>query len=220
MANKKEAVEKKNVKEKDSEVKQAEQPKMEEVMIEENEEIEPIESEKVNTANEEIAVTKEELVSIQEIKKTMKNKQNLPKEEIEKVNKYLFQNILVAICIIIYFIFLNLGQMNIQPDVYVTDLKVFGMCILLLAIALIEKAYKKDDGRIALYGVELIVLSIVTIALIYVDLMLSTRYVYIVTSISYVFAIYYLVKSIVIYFRKRKKYFVDNMKEIINNKEE
>lgn len=163
---------------------------------------------------------KEDFISIQEIKKTIKKKQKLPKEEIGKINKRVFQNILVAACIIIYFIFLNLGQMNIQGEVYITDLKVFSMCILLLAIALIEKAYKKDDGEIAVYGIEMIVLSLVTVALIYVNLMLSTRYVFIVTSISYIFAIYYLIKSIVIYFRKRKKYFVDNMKEIIHNKDE
>lgn len=163
---------------------------------------------------------KEDFISIQEIKKTIKKKQKLPKEEIGKINKRVFQNIFVAACIIIYFIFLNLGQMNIQGEVYVTDLKVFSMCILLLAIALIEKAYKKDDGEIAVYGIEMIVLSLVTVALIYVNLMLSTRYVFIATSISYIFAIYYLIKSIVIYFRKRKKYFVDNMKEIIHNKDE
>lgn len=162
----------------------------------------------------------EKMVSIQEIKQTIKKKQKLPKEEIEKINKCIFQNIMVALCIIIYFIFLNLGHINIQGEVYVTDLKVFSMCILLLAIALIEKAYKNDDGKIAIYGVEMIVLSLVTVALIYVNLMLSTRYAYIVTSISYIFAIYYLIKSIVIYIRKRKKYFVDGMKEIINNKDE
>lgn len=175
----------------------------------------------VEKEQEEKAVTpKEEMVSIKEIKNTIKKKQNLPKEEIEKINKYLFQNILVALCIIIYFIFLNLGKLNIQTEVYVTDLKVFSMCILLLAIALIEKAYKKDDGKIAIYGIEMIVLSLITVALIYVNLMLSTRYVYVVTSISYIFAIYYLVKSIISYIRGRKKYFVDDMKEIIKNKDE
>ena len=164
--------------------------------------------------------TKEELISIQEIKETIKKKQELPKEEIGKINKQLFRNILVALCIIIYFIFLNLGQVNIQSEVYVTDLKVFSMCILLFAIALIENAYKKDNGEIAIYGIEMIVLSLVTVALIYINLMLSTRYLFIVTSISYIFAIYYLIKSIVIYLKKRKEYFVDNMKDMIHNKDE
>ena len=159
-------------------------------------------------------------ISLKEIKKTMKEKQSLPKEESNKINRYLFQNIMVAIAIIVYFIFLNLGKQNIQLNVYVTDLKVFGMCILLLAIMLLEKAYKDDSGRLAVFGIEMIVLSLTTISLIYVGLMLSSRYSVILTSISYIFAIYYLIKSVVIYLKKRKKYFVDGMKEIIKDKEE
>lgn len=161
----------------------------------------------------------EESVSIQEIGETIKEKKSLPKEEIEKINKYLFQNILVAICTILYFIFLNLGQMNIQAEVYITDLKVFSICVLFLAIALIEKAYKQDDGRIAIYGIEMIVLSLITVALIFVNLMLQERYVYIVTSISYIFAIYYLIKSVIIYLKKRKQYFVEDIKEMIQEEE-
>ena len=159
-------------------------------------------------------------ISLKEIKKTMKEKQSLPKEESNKINRYLFQNIMVAIAIIVYFIFLNLGKQNIQLNVYVTDLKVFGMCILLLAIMILDKAYKADSGRLAVFGIEMIVLSLTTISLIYVDLMLSSRYSVILTSISYIFAIYYLIKSVVIYLKKRKKYFVDGMKEIIKDKEE
>ena len=77
------------------------------------------------------------------------------------------------------------------------------MCILLLAIMLLEKAYKDDSGRLAVFGIEMIVLSLTTISLIYVDLMLSSRYSVILTSISYIFAIYYLIKSVVIYLKKR-----------------
>lgn len=163
---------------------------------------------------------KNQWISLKEIKKTMKEKQSLPKEESNKINKYLFQNIMVAIAIIVYFIFLNLGKQNIQLNVYVTDLKVFGMCILLLAIMLLEKAYKDDSGRFAVFGIEMIVLSLTTISLIYVSLMLSSIYSLILTSISYIFAIYYLIKSVVIYLKKRKKYFVDGMKKIIKDKEE
>lgn len=165
-------------------------------------------------------VKKEQWISLKEIKKTITAKNNLPKEENEKINRHLFQNIMVAIVIMVYFIFLNLGKNNIQNTVFVTDLKVFGMCIMLLAIALMEKAYKEDSGRIAVFAIEMIVLSLTTVLLIYIDLIFSTRFEFIVTAISYIFAIYYLIKSIIIYLKKRKKYFVDDMKEIIKGEEE
>lgn len=163
--------------------------------------------------------SKEETIKIDEIKKTIKEKKKIPKEEMEKINKSIFRNIVIAICIIIYFMFLNLGQRNIKADVYVTDLKVFSMCILFISIALIEVAYKKDNGEIAMYGIEMIVLALSTVALIYVNLMQSTKYSYIISAMSYIFAIYYLIKSIIIYLRKKKQYFVDDMKEIINKDE-
>jgi len=164
-------------------------------------------------------VPEEEIIEIKEIQETIKKKKKVPKEEMEKINSKLFKNIMMALCVIIYFIFLNLGEINIKSDVYITDLKVFSLCILLVAITVIEVAYKKDSGEIALYGIEMLVLSIVTVAFIYVELMLSTKYRYIVTVTSYIFAIYYLTKSIVIYIKRRKKYFVDDMKEIINKEE-
>lgn len=167
---------------------------------------------------EEAAIApKEENVEIEKIKETIKKE--IPEEEVKKINKSIFQNILIALLIIVYFIFLNLGFKNIKTDVYVTDLKVFSMCILLTAIALIENAYKKERGDLAIYGIEMIVLAITTVALIYVNLMLSTRYMYIVNAISYIFAIYYLIKSIVIYFKRKKQYFVRDMKEIMKKEE-
>lgn len=211
---KKNTKQEKNVKVKKTEKKDEAKEIKEEVIEDKKEE---------NTAKEKSEnklAKKIQWISLKEIKKTMKEKQSLPKEESNKINRYLFQNIMVAIAIIVYFIFLNLGKQNIQLNVYVTDLKVFGMCILLLAIMLLEKAYKDDSGRLAVFGIEMIVLSLTTISLIYVDLMLSSRYSVILTSISYIFAIYYLIKSVVIYLKKRKKYFVDGMKEIIKDKEE
>ena len=174
------------------------------------------EAEKEKTAE---IVKEENSVKIEEIKETIKEKKTLPKEETKKINKVLFKNIVIAGLILIYFMFLNLGFVNIKDDVYITDLKVFGMCILLLAIALIENSYKKENGEIALYGIEMIILAITTIGLIYVKLMFSSRYVYIASAISYIFAIYYVVKSIVIYIKKKKQYFVNDMKEIIKKEE-
>lgn len=189
-------------------------------VVEEKSKIDIVDEKEIlgKTAVEEVT-RKQEIIKIEDIQKTMKNKKKVPKEEIEKINKILFRNIILAVCIITYFIFLNLGHINIKPDVYQTDLKVFSMCTLLIAIVLLEMAYKKDSGEFALYGVEMIVLSLITVSLIYINLMFSTRYVYIISAVSYIFAIYYLVKSMIIYIRKRKKYFVSGMKEIMNKDE-
>ena len=159
------------------------------------------------------------LIKFEDIKSIFTKKNKLPKETLKQINKPVFYNILVAIVVLAYMIFLILGFYNIPQIVYQVDLKVFSLLILFLAIVLLEKAYKKDSGKIALYGVEAIVLATVTMALIYINLMFSSKYVNIVLIISYILAIYYVIKSIVIYLREKKKYFVDDMKEIINTEE-
>ena len=164
--------------------------------------------------------TKKSLVNMEEIKSTMKNKNKIPKEELKKINKSVRHNIFVAFGVILYFIFLILGFINIKNDIYITDLKVFGMCSLFLGISLIEKAYNKEMGKFAVYGVEMIFIAVVTMALIYVNLIVSSKYIFILALISCIFAIYYIIKSIILYIKLRKKYFVNNMKEIIKEDEE
>lgn len=170
---------------------------------------------------EEAAVIEEPKIAIkmEDIKKAIKSKKKVPAEEMYKINKAMFKNIIMAVAVILYFLFLNLGFLNIDNDVYVTDLKVFSMCILLLAIILLEMAYKKDNGEIGILGVETIFIALVTLGLIYVNLMMFYSYVAIVASISFIFAIYYLLKTIIIYLKGKKKYFVNNIKEIINPEE-
>ena len=155
-------------------------------------------------------------IKIDEIKKTIKIKKKIPTEEMYKINKVIFKNLLMAVAVITYFLFINLGYINIKNDVYIIDLKVFSMCILLLAIVLLENAYKKDNGSIAIFGIEMIVASIISVSLIYINLMLANSYIAITASISFIFAIYYLIKTIIIYLKMKKAYFVNDMKEIIN----
>ena len=184
-----------------------------------NDEVETIKEEKEEINKEVETTEKTKVIKIEAIKEALKQKKKLPKEESKKINKVLLKNFIIAGLILIYFIFLNLGFINIKSDVYVTDLKVFGMCILLFAVALIENAYKKENGETALYGVEMIVLAIVTIGLIYAKLMFSGQYAYIVVGASYIFLAYYLIKSMIIYIKRKKQYFINDMKEIIKEEE-
>ena len=172
--------------------------------------------------NEDVTTTNKEnvkLIKFEEIKNIFKKKNKIPNEELKEINKPVFYNILVAIILMLYYIFLILGFYNIENSVYQTDLKVFALCILFLAIVLIEKAYKNDSGKIALFGIETIVISIATIGLIYVNLMYSSNYVSVVLIISYISSIYYVIKSIVIYQKGKKKYFVNDVKNMINTEE-
>ena len=120
---------------------------------------------------------------------------------------------------ILYFVFLILGYNNIENQVYQTDLKVFAICILFLAIVILEKAYKSGSGKTAMYGIESLIIAVITLGLIYVNLMYSSHYINVLLIILRIVTVYYLIKSIIIYLKGRKKYFVNDMKKMINTEE-
>lgn len=153
------------------------------------------------------------------IEKEARSKQ-IPKEELNKINKRVFQNVLLAIVVMIYLNFIILGFINIDNDVFLVDLKVFGMSILVVAIGIFEYAYKKDSGTYAIHGIEVLVLALITIGFIYLNIMYKNKFIPIVMLIAYIFSIYYIAKAIIIYKKLKKQYFMNNIKEIIKRKED
>lgn len=164
-------------------------------------------------------IKKAEKLEIQEeVEKELKNNKKLPKEEQYKLNSIVFQNLCTIIVIMIYFIFLILGFINIEISVLITDFKVFSLTILALAIIFFEIAYKKDSGKYCITGIEMLVLSLVTVALMYMTIMYPAKYIYIISTVSFTFAIYYVGKAIVLYCKTKKNYSIDSMNKIIKNK--
>lgn len=164
-------------------------------------------------------IKKTEKLEIQEeVERELKNNKKLPKEEQYKLNSIVFQNLCTIIAIMIYFIFLILGFINIEISVLITDFKVFSLTILALAIIFFEIAYKKDSGKYCITGIEMLVLSLVTVALMYITIMYPAKYIYIISTVSFTFAIYYVGKAIVLYCKTKKNYSIDSMNKIIKNK--
>lgn len=147
--------------------------------------------------------------------KEIKQNKKLPNSELEKINSRVFYNICLAVVVMFYLNFVILGYTNIENSVFITDLKVFSIALLAVSIGLFEYAYKKDSGRFAIHGIEILMLALVTMILIYVELMWSDKFIYIAAFVIYVFAIYYVAKSIIIYSKMKKEYFLTEMKEII-----
>lgn len=189
----------------------------------ENDEKEEVENKdeqnEISNKNEKKQLTKNEIKQMQEtIEKEMKSNKQIPQAELNKINTRVFQNICLAIIMMFYFNFIILGFINIENAVFLVDLKVFSLVVLVIAIGTFEYAYKKDSGRHAIHGIEVLVIALITISLIYVNIMMADKFIPITVMITYIFAIYYIAKAIIIYKKMKKQYFINNMKEIIKNK--
>lgn len=157
-----------------------------------------------------------EITQMQEVlEKEIKSQKQIPKEEQKKIYGKIFPIICLTIVSILYFNFIILGFINIENSVFVVDLKVFSMALLVVAIGLFEYAYKKDSGKYAILGIEVLVIAIITMAFIYLNLMYSDKFIVLATFITYVIAIYYIAKAIIVYQKMKKQYFIDHIKEMI-----
>ena len=85
------------------------------------------------------------------------------KEIKEKYSKEIYLNILKAIIIVLYFLVLNLAYENISAEHIELGIKIFTMVFLFISIYIFEKAYKKDDDKLAIQGIEILILSAYTL---------------------------------------------------------
>lgn len=125
----------------------------------------------------------------------------------------IFKNLLKAIGIMGYFIVLNFAYTRMNVDRLINDIEVFSGIFLVLGLVFLERAYKKDSGKIAISGIELLCLSMHSLSINHVITFYQYDFrTYLVTS-SYIFAIYYVLKSIVIYTKEKREY-LKNLSDI------
>ena len=143
---------------------------------------------------------------IEQIEKHIKNKKELPKEEENKINKKIFENILIADIIVAFLYLISLGSLNIESSVFITDLKVFSIGLIIFTVILFEISFKKENGNLAIHGIECLVISIFVLFSNYIYIMHIKEFHIYVAIFAYTFAIYYVAKSIIVHKKMKKQY--------------
>ena len=125
----------------------------------------------------------------------------------------IFKNLLKAIGVMIYFIVLNFAYTRMNTDRLMNDIEVFAGIFLVVGLVMLERAYKKDSGNMALSGIELLCLSMHSLSINHVITFYQYDFRFYLLSSSYVFAIYYVLKSIIIYTKEKRQY-LKNLSDI------
>ena len=136
-----------------------------------------------------------------------KEKQSNKQREIRSItNKRIQSNIIVAIILMLYFLVLSLTYQNLGEVIVLQALEVLSMIYLFIGIFVMERAYKKDSDELGIYSIEILVIAAHTLSIQYVVTKYDFSLPLYVTVSSYIFAIYYVFKSIIIYTKQRRKY--------------
>ncbi len=148
-----------------------------------------------------------------EIIKEMEEKRKIPFEVKNEIMNKIWECILSAIIVYAYFIFLNLGIRNIHQNILLTDLKVFSVSLAIVAVMLLEFAYRKKETKNLYRGIEVLVLAIITMLLQYIILYLTPKYRIIVPIFAVIYNIYFVLKALFLLYKTKSSY-IKNLSDI------
>ena len=119
----------------------------------------------------------EEEKIISEFEEKIEKTKKMPQDIENKLNKKLIENISMAIAIIVYFMSLIFGKERINATNYTNLLKTYTMCLGVLSIIIFEYSYKKESAQSMYTGIEVLILSIVTMSSIYICKVQEIKYI-------------------------------------------
>ena len=155
----------------------------------------------------------EEEKQLKNMEGIIEERKALTKKEMLKINERLFFNLAAAAVILVYFIYINYLHHHTEIEVFLRIIRLFSCGFLGITILLFEVAYRNDSGHIAIISVEFLALSIASMMLLYLQAFFPDKLCSLSITIAISFAIYYTIKSLVIYIKGKRAYLVKNMKK-------
>lgn len=148
-------------------------------------------------------------------------KKKIPKEISQEILKKMFQSLLRAIGIMFYFIILNVAYSTMKQERLINDIEIFAGVFLIVGIMFLERAYKRDNGSIAISGIEFLMLSLHSLSIMHVITLFKYDFRFYLLTSSYIFSIYYVLKAIVLYTKGRREYLnsLSDISEIVKKEE-
>lgn len=134
-----------------------------------------------------------------------------------ELHQRIFHNVLLAIGVMLYICLIDVAYIYAKQEVMNIAFKIFPMIAIIATVVLFEFAYRKENGKMAIVGIELLVLSILVLYIPYIYQNLDRKFCVQLTFIPIFYAIYYIAKSIVIYIKTEKNYQnnLSDVKEIV-----
>ena len=137
----------------------------------------------------------------------------------KQVSKNVYKNLIFATFVMIFFILINTAHYELPESKLLTLLKVISMIFLTVGIILLEIAFRKDNGKIAINSIEVLVLAGHVLSTAHVVALKKINFANYILVSSYIFSIYYLFKAIITYTKEKKEYLnsLSDIKEIVAN---
>ena len=135
------------------------------------------------------------------------------KEVDEKFLKKIYLNVLKAIIVVVYFLVMNLACENMETQYFERGVQLCTMIFLFISIFFFELAYRKDEDDLAIQGIEVLILSAFTLTSKHISKKFNFDFKNYSLVASYIYAIYFVLKGIVVYTKGRRE-IAENLSDI------
>ena len=137
----------------------------------------------------------------------------------KNISKMLYENIILAVIILIYFGIINYTYSHTEEEQITLILKVLSMVVLAVSLILMEMAFRKSSGKLAINSIETLVIASHTLMISHIVEVHNFEFTGYILASSYLFSIYYLFKALIIYTKEKKDYVdsLSDIKEIVSN---
>ena len=155
---------------------------------------------------------KEQKIKEENIKKLdeqIKEGKKISDEYKKKMNKQTIINFIMIFVITIYLFCINIISLYLDTNIYLIGLKCLSIIIAIISVIYFELGYRKDNEKLFLYGVEILVLAVITLFSIYGYYIYFNSFNKILVYVTIIFVIYYFIKIFVVRKNMKKKYYKD-----------
>ena len=87
----------------------------------------------------------------------------MEEDNIKRLISVFLKNVFILTIFVFYFFLLSLFYLKLNPENKILLTKISSMIVLFIGIFIIEISYRKDSGKIALIGIETIMISFITL---------------------------------------------------------
>lgn len=163
---------------------------------------------------------KEKQENIEKLADVIKNKKKVSSTGANAIKKKIFENLVIAILCVIYFYVVLQCSQSFETLSFLFYLKIASGILLGLSIIIFEISYRNDNDSLAIHGIEILIVAIISLFIIYLySLFVNRTFVTIIISISFISTIYFIIKSVIIWYKSKKKdvNVRDDIKDIVKD---
>ena len=142
---------------------------------------------------------KKEIEKLEKLNKEMK----LTKEVKNIIAKKALDNFLIALDVLLLFLILIITARKLPKNITLLIYKICSVVLFSFTLFVFEMAYKKDDDDTTIHGIEIFILSVVTLLTPYILVERPTAF---TLNVGAYFTAYYILKNLVVYKKEKNKF--------------